>query len=173
MTLLETPRLILRRLQSDDRQALFPITGDAQVMQHWTTGHDRTLADVEKRLTRAHEHATRYGFGDWAMIEKSRGELIGFCGLQHQVLDGTNRVGIGYALNKSQWGQGLGTEAAKRVMHEAFYVLKLPEVIATVATENTESLKVLQKCGFLFDHHAIYDGMPRLIYRAVAPKELS
>lgn len=173
MTLLETLRLTLRPLTLDDQESLFEITGDPDVMRHWTTGPDLTLVDVEKRLLRAQQHLAIHGFSDWAVIDKARGRFIGFCGLQHQSLSGRERVGIGYALHKAVWKQGYGTEAALHVMHHAFHALQLDEVIATVAEDNAPSLKILQKCGFVFDHQAIYDGMPRLIYRAVEKKEIS
>jgi len=173
MNRLETPRLFLRPLASEDAEALFRITGDPEIMQYWTSGPDRSLADVARRLRVNQAHIQKHGFGDWAAEIKSAPGLIGFCGLQYQCVSGRDRVGIGYALHKTFWNQGYAVEAARCVIDHAFLMLRLDEVIATVSVDNRASLKLLKKCGFTFEHETIYDGVPRLIYyRTTKHKDL-
>lgn len=134
-------------------------------MRYWTTGPDKTQAATRERLHLNQLHIKEYGFGDWAVILKEGRQFIGFCGLQHQHLSGRSRVGIGYAYHKLFWRQGYGTEAGLCVTDYAFSKLGLEEVIATVDVQNKQSRGLLEKCGFTFDHEAMYDGFPRLIYR--------
>lgn len=53
-----------------------------------------------------------------------------------------------YALAHGAWGQGLGTELARRIVAYGFETLDLDQVYATVAEPNAASLAALRKVGF-------------------------
>jgi len=54
---------------------------------------------------------------------------------------------IYYKLDPAYWGKGYATELAKRLVVLGFDTLGLHKVEAGVATENTKSVKVLEKIG--------------------------
>lgn len=58
-------------------------------------------------------------------------------------LDGQNHVG--YWIDRASWGNGIASRALQLLLQE---VTSRP-LIATVATSNLASLRVLQKCGFV------------------------
>jgi RimJ/RimL family protein N-acetyltransferase len=60
-------------------------------------------------------------------------------------MDGQDHVG--YWLDRTHWGQGIASRALHLLLRE---VAKRP-LVATVATGNGASLRVLQKCGFVVE----------------------
>jgi RimJ/RimL family protein N-acetyltransferase len=57
-------------------------------------------------------------------------------------------IEIGWRLRREAWGLGLATEAARPLLHHAFAVLKLAEVVADINPGNARSLRVAEKLGF-------------------------
>ena len=57
-------------------------------------------------------------------------------------MDGQDHVG--YWIDRAYWGMGIASRALHLLLRE---VAKRP-LVATAATSNTASLRVLQKCGF-------------------------
>jgi RimJ/RimL family protein N-acetyltransferase len=60
-------------------------------------------------------------------------------------MDGEDHVG--YWIDRAYWGKGIASRALQLLLQE---VISRP-LIATVATSNTASLRVLQKCGFVVE----------------------
>ncbi|MBF7687022.1 GNAT family N-acetyltransferase [Acinetobacter sp. EC24] len=46
------------------------------------------------------------------------------------------------------WGKGIATEATKMVIDIAFHKLKFERLETSALPWNTQSIRVLQKCGF-------------------------
>jgi RimJ/RimL family protein N-acetyltransferase len=91
----ETQRLVLRRLQITDAPELFRAVGDPDVMAYWWGGADKSIGSTERRIVEIETHWMVHGFGDWGVVEKKSGRLIGLCGLHY--LAGMAEVNIGYA----------------------------------------------------------------------------
>ena len=60
-------------------------------------------------------------------------------------MDGQDHVG--YWIDRAYWGMGIASRALYLLLRE---VAKRP-LVATVATSNGASLRVLQKCGFIIE----------------------
>ena len=75
----ETERLSLRRLALADHAALMRFFGDAEVMRFGDGPQSAEL--VRDWLRRALESYDRRDYGPWAVVEKTSGEVIGYCGL--------------------------------------------------------------------------------------------
>ena len=60
-------------------------------------------------------------------------------------MDGEDHVG--YWIDRAYWGKGIASRALRLLLEE---VARRP-LIATVATSNLASLRVLQKCGFVVE----------------------
>ena len=61
-------------------------------------------------------------------------------------MDGQDHVG--YWIDRAYWGQGIASRALYPLLRE---VAKRP-LVATAATGNGASVRVLQKCGFVIEH---------------------
>lgn len=80
--ILETKRLLLREMEQNDFQDLAELLQDPQVMYAYE--HDFTQEDVQEWLDRQRKRYAQYGFGLWAVVLKSTGEMIGQAGLTMQ-----------------------------------------------------------------------------------------
>ncbi len=147
---LQTPRLILRKLEVTDAEAIFAYASDPQVATYTLWEAHRSIDDTYDYLHNQVFELYRSGQGmDWGIIDKASNKLIGTCGLYTTPIH--RRAELGYALSKAYWGQGLMTEAAKSAITFGFHVMQLLRVQAFCAVENIGSAKVLEKAGMQFE----------------------
>jgi [ribosomal protein S5]-alanine N-acetyltransferase len=59
------------------------------------------------------------------------------------------KADIGYWIGKQYQGKGIATECVKLVVNYAFDELKLKEILAYVFLDNKQSIRVLEKNGFV------------------------
>lgn len=164
MNILETERLILRRLTMDDLAALSVLYSDPEVRKYFPEG-TLTYEETKEELAWIIDvYYGQYGFGLWATIHKDTGEFIGRCGLLPWTIDGRNEVEVAYLLDKAYWGQGLATEAALGIVRYAFEQLQLSRLICLIDAENQASQAVAGKIGMRFEKDMIDDKGPALVY---------
>jgi ribosomal-protein-alanine N-acetyltransferase len=159
---LESVRVSLRRLTSDDAPALFRSVGDPTVMRYWCPGPDPDVAHTVERIAEIEYHWQTHGFGDWGVVSKADGELIGFAGLHH--IADMDEVNIGYVLQRDRWRQGLGHEIAQFVLGYGFGQLSLAEVVAVVDPRNAASIRLVRKCGLALRRRIVWMKRERLVY---------
>lgn len=147
---IETERLILRKMKPSDSRDMYEYSRLPEVTRYllWEphTNPSQTLDYLEYLQTRY-----RVGdFYDWAVVEKSRGKMIGTCGFTS--LDFSNNAAeVGYVLNPAFWGKGLAPEALMRVMRFGFMELNVHRIEAKYMVENSRSRRVMEKCGMTFE----------------------
>lgn len=175
---LQTERLMLRRLTIDDLDALAELYADPEVRRYFPEGpltHRETREELEWIID---VYYARFGYGLWATIERRTGELIGRCGLlpwkvvmsrspEHLALDGPDErpnpedryeVELAYLLAKERWGHGLATEAALAIVDHAFEYLDVDRLICLVDTGNEASLTVARKVGMVAEGTVDIEG---------------
>ena len=160
---IETSRLLLRRLVSSDAQEFFRTVGDPDVMRYWAPGPDKSVQHTEHRISEIENHWKAHGFGDWGVVEKGSGSLIGFSGLHY--IANMDKVNIGYAFEKSQWRKGFGYETCPIVLSYGFQTLALPEIVAVISPENQASIRLAEKCGLHFWKAFSWSGRERVAYK--------
>ncbi len=152
-TIIETPRLILRRFRDDDLPTLLAYRNDPEVARY--QGWD-AMSDAEGRAFIAQMAAAKPGTpGEWFQVAaelKETGEHAGDCGLYVEPDD--PRLGeIGYTIARAHQGRGLGTELAAGVVAYAFATLGLHRVVANTDVRNTPSVRLLERLGFRREGH--------------------
>jgi len=162
MQVLETSRLILREFRVDDADALGRVISDAETMRFYVAPFDR--AGVEAWIARNRQRYELDGFGLWAMVLKSTGELIGDCGLVAQNVDGIKELEVGYHVRRDLWGQGLGTEAARACRDYGFGEVKAERLISLIRSENFPSRRVAEKNGMRVWKEVLWHDLPHLVY---------
>ena len=142
---LETERLLLRKMTEADYESLAAILQDPQVMY----AYEHAFSDEEVRqwLDRQLERYARYGFGLWGVIEKATGQFIGQCGVTIQDADGQEVPEIGYLFRRDRWRQGFAAEAAAACKKYAFTVLGFQEVYSIIRDNNLPSQHVALRNG--------------------------
>ena len=162
--ILETKRLMLRRLVMDDLNDLFALYSDPQVRKYFPEGtltYDETKAELEWFLN---GHPTDPELGLWATIQKETGKFIGRCGLLPWTIEGRAEVEVAYMIAKDHWRQGLGSEAAQGILQYGFEQLRLPRLICLIDKDNEASIKVATGLGMTFEKE-VDDGMgPAQLY---------
>jgi ribosomal-protein-alanine N-acetyltransferase len=170
--ILKTERLTLRKMSLSDLEDVYEYASCPDVSEYllWQAHPDRMftksyLKNIEKRyrLAELYDYAIEYN-----------GKMIGTVGFTS--LSPENQRGeIGFVLNKSYWGLGIGREAAERLLKYGFEVLELTRIEAMYVDGNKRSERLLfslgmEKEGTLKSYMQV-KGMPRDICIAAITKD--
>lgn len=148
--ILETKRLLLRRLLPDDLDALFTLYSNPEICQYFPDG-TLTYAETKEELEWfLNGHPQHPQLGLWATIHKATNQFIGRCGLLPWEIEGRTEVEVAYLLAKAYWGQGLATEAAQALVDYGFEQLHYTRLICMMYAENRASVNVAKKIGMTF-----------------------
>lgn len=151
MIILETERLLLRHFEAGDLDALFALYRDQEVRRYFPEG-TLTLEETRGELDwYRNGHPKHPELGLWATILKERSQFIGRCGLLPWTIDGQDEIEIAYLIDKTFWGQGLGTEAARGIRDYAFGKLGLTRLVCLIDEHNRASVRVAEKTGMAFE----------------------
>jgi len=152
-TTLETDRLRLRELTRDDVGPLHSILSDPVTMQFWPQPFD--LEAVERWVQRSMDSYRDLGFGRYAVLLKSTGELIGDCGFMKVEVNGVQENDLGYIIDKQYWGQGYAAEAAKACLQYGLTNLKMKRIVASMESKHLASKAVAEKIGLYLEREFI------------------
>jgi ribosomal-protein-alanine N-acetyltransferase len=148
--ILETERLILRRLELDDAPLVYEYMQDREIacntlmipFPYPPGAAEAWIAECQQ----AGEGGENFSF---AISRKSDGLFIGAIGIhctpEHK------RAEIGYWLGKPHRGQGYTSEAARRVIQFGFETLDLNRIYAGYFTRNPASRRVMEKAGMTYE----------------------
>src|SRR5215510_1031964 len=131
--MIETLRLILRSFSLDDLDEFAALNADPEAMRYIGIGKPQSRGQTQVRLNAILDHYQQHGFGLFVMVEKTSGEFVGFCGLQH--LENTSEIEVGYRLARRFWGIGLATEAARACLRYGFEQMGLERIVAVIQPE--------------------------------------
>ncbi len=135
---IETPRLVLRRAQSSDLDALHEVLSDPVAMRWWSTPPHTDVAQTREWLG-AMMASTPEESEDFVI--EHEGHVVGKVGA-------FRLPEFGYLLHPRLWGQGLGVEAVTAFLDRVFVERGIPRLATDVDPENTASLRIMDKLGF-------------------------
>jgi len=149
-SVLETNRLTLRELSSDDAAFILRLLNEPSFLRFIGDKHVRTLDDARQYI---HDGPIasykKNGFGLYLVQLKSTETPIGMCGLLKR--ETLSDVDIGFAFVPESWNKGYAFESAAAIMSYAKDVLKLPRIVAITNKDNEASAKLLEKLGLHFE----------------------
>lgn len=142
---LETERLILRRFEESDVDALYAILSDEEVNRFLPMVPLRSREEAEAYLWKSYlqEYEKPYGY-QYAICLKEDNVPIGYV---HMSEDESHD--FGYGLRKEFWRQGIVSEAAKAVT-ERISKSGIPFITATHDVNNPGSGGVMRKIGMKY-----------------------
>lgn len=150
MKVLETDRLILRRLSTVDAEFILRLVNEPSWLRFIG---DRGIRNIEGAcayiLNGPVEMYSRLGFGLYLVELKEEGVSIGLCGLIKR--DSLEDVDIGFAFLPEYWGRGYAFEAASAVMEYGGRALGIRRIVAITSADNESSARLLEKLGFRFE----------------------
>jgi RimJ/RimL family protein N-acetyltransferase len=158
----DTERLLLRCPEPADLAARMPITGDAETMRF--IGGVQDEAENWARILRYAGHFAFFGYGVFAVVERSSGDLIGEIGLGHFARglgsDFDDAVEAAWLVRRQSAGRGYAAEALAAVLawHEGRF--GAARIVCMIAPDNAASLRLADKMGFARFRDALYRMQP-------------
>jgi RimJ/RimL family protein N-acetyltransferase len=150
LKILETDRLILRWLSTDDAEFILGLLNEPSFLRFIGDKGVRTLDDARNYILNGPvEMYNRLGFGLYLTGLKDGGLPIGICGLIKR--DGLEDADIGFAFLPKFWARGYAYESAAAVMAYGKTVLGLKRIVAITSLDNHASAKLLEKLGLQFE----------------------
>ena len=150
MKVLDTDRLTLRWLTSDDAEFIMELVNDPAWIRFIG---DRNMHSVDAaRAYIAKGPAAmyaRHGFGLYRVERKDDGVPMGLCGLIKR--DYLDDVDIGFAFLPRFCGSGYAKEAAAAVLAYGQREFGLKRIVAITAVDNERSIKLLEGIGLCFE----------------------
>lgn len=147
----ETERLILRPWKPEDAEELYRYAKDDRVgpIAGWPvhTSVENSRAIIKEVLSAE---------GTYAVVLKERSLPVGSIGLiagdASNLVTADTEAEIGYWIGVPYWGKGLIPEAARVLIAYAFGELGMEKLWCGFFEGNNKSLRVQQKCGFVYHH---------------------
>jgi ribosomal-protein-alanine N-acetyltransferase len=147
---LETERLILRKLKSDDAADIFAYASDPKVARYTTWQPHTSLENSKGLIDYVLGQYDRGEVAPWAMVHKRDDRMVGTVGfidwhVRHA------RAETGYALARPYWNRGLTTEAMRAVVDFGFRAMHLNRIQGVCVVENIGSGRVMEKVGMTLE----------------------
>lgn len=166
---IETERLVLRRIINDDVNEVFELRSNAETMKYIPRPLVKNNEDALAHIAMIEEKIeTNVGI-NWGITLRDNPKLLGIIGY-YRMQPENYRAEIGYMLLPEFHGKGIIPEAVNVLIKYGFENLKLHSIEAVIDPENYASEKVLQKCGFVKEAHfkesEFYEGrfLDKVIY---------
>jgi RimJ/RimL family protein N-acetyltransferase len=158
MTILETERLLMRRLVPADLDDLYALYRDPDIRRYFPEG-TLTLEETREELAWFQNgHPDHPELGLWATIHRETGAFVGRCGLLPWMIDGVAEVEIAYLIAKPYQRQGLGAEAARALVRHGFETLELRRLIALIDSAHEASIRTALGAGLRFEKKVEMEG---------------
>lgn len=155
--IIKTERLILRKWEESDLDDFFEYASVEEIgqMAGWPPhkSKDDTLNILNSFIL---------GKDVFALVYRENNKVIGSVGLHTSWANddvayaNIKTKEIGYVLSKDYWGNGLMAEAVSALIDFCFSELDLDMVTCGHFTNNSQSKRVIEKCGFKFVKEADY-----------------
>jgi RimJ/RimL family protein N-acetyltransferase len=149
----ETARLLLRVPELADAEALMGVLWDPEVVERKQVtlsqppgGLDLALKNTREML----DQWERRGYGQWSVVEKATGQVIGCVGFYHPQKPWPG-VDLGWAIHRARWGHGFATEAAAAALAWAWAHTPIDRVISLIGADDTRSMRIATKIGQRFE----------------------
>ena len=150
MTVVETERLTLRRLELGDAEFILGLLNDPSFLRFIGDKGVRTLDDAREYISNGPVASyERFGFGLYLTERKEDRVPIGICGLLKR--ESLKDVDMGFAFLPQFWSKGYAFESASAVMAYGRNVLGLTRIVAVTSPDNDASIRLLSKLGLKFE----------------------
>ena len=165
--IIETERLVLRDHRLSDFDAYVAMWA-GPVVTRFIGRRPRTRDETWIRFLRHAGMWHHLGFGFWAIEEKASGRLVGEGGF-HELkrnmspsLEGT--LETGWSLLPEAHGKGYATEAVAAMLGWATTHHAGKAITCFIDPENTASIRVAKKNGFVERTRADFGGEPVIVF---------
>lgn len=149
---LETERLILRRYENKDREAMYKNWASDDEVTKFLMWPTHSSPEISKGVIE--DWVKLYSderFYHWAIVLKENGdEPIGDIAVV-DIDDHISKAHIGYCIGKAWWRKGITSEALKAVMDFLFDTVEVNRIESRHDVNNPNSGRVMKKCGMKYE----------------------
>ena len=160
---LQTSRLVLREITTDDSEDIFEIFSCPDVVRYYDCDVYESLEQAKDQIQ---SWATNYSKDisiRWGVTESGSSKIIGTCGFNFWNKQYSSSP-VGYDLSPKHWNKGIMTEALTEVLLFGFKEMKLNRIQAITFPENLASVRVLEKLGFQREEWGYFKGRYQDVY---------
>ncbi len=169
----ETDRLLLRKIVPQDAHDLFVLDSDPLVNKFLGNKPVQSIEESIKIIAHVQKQYEQNGIGRWAVILKESNALIGWSGLKlEDGIRAESYYDLGYRFMPKYWNKGFATEAAIASLKYGFETLNYPSICAAADVNNEASNNVIQKCGLVFIETFMFENALHNWYRLTKEKWL-
>lgn len=144
---IESNRLILRKITIDDAPFIYEIRSNDEVMKFMDSNPHLSIQDSKKFIEKGLQTYSKKEGIFWSIINKDSKVHMGDIAIWKIIRD-DHRGEIGYTLLPQFWGHGYMSEALSSIIKFGFQELKLHSFQAEINPENENSKNLLRKIGF-------------------------
>lgn len=145
--ILETERCLIRETTPEDVEDFFLIYSDPAITEFMDGLYPEKEQEKEYIRDYIKNIYSYYEFGVWTVVEKSSGSVIGRAGFSYR--EGFDDPEIGFTIGVPWQRKGYAEEVCRAILDYGWEVLGFGRVQALVETENTASLSLCDKLGFM------------------------
>ncbi|MEK3975083.1 GNAT family protein [Psychrobacillus sp. FSL K6-2684] len=150
LPILETERLILRKVTLEDIQDMYLYGSDEEVSKYVTWNTHETISDTKGFVEFVLNKYENKQVSPWGIECKENGKFIGT--IDFVWWQPNNKTAeIGYVISKDYWRKGLTSEVAKEIIKFGFEKMDLVRIQARCDVENIGSARVMEKAGMSFE----------------------
>jgi len=162
VNVLETDRLLLRKLTIDDAEFILELLNEPSFLHFIGDKGVRTLEDAREYILRGPIASyERHGFGLYLTALKEGAVPIGMCGLLKR--ESLADVDIGFAFLPRFWSKGYALESALAVKAYGLDILGLERIVAITNPDNEASIRLLEKLGLKYERLVrLSEGAPEI-----------
>ncbi|QWC56820.1 GNAT family N-acetyltransferase [Erythrobacter sp. 3-20A1M] len=145
---IETDRLLLRRIAEGDAELQYRLLNSPVLMEH--LGGPKELHEIEAKHANSMALFARHSFGWMMMMEKATGDCVGHCGMKLVDNDLAKNPGdheIGWIVREDRWRRGYALEAVATLIDWAFARHDIPHVVAMTGERNEPSWRLMERLG--------------------------
>ena len=164
----DTARLLLRVPELADAEALMGIMWDPEVVERKQVTLLEPPGGLDLALKNSHDMLRQWqlrGYGQWSVVEKVTGHVIGCVGFYHPQGEWPG-VDLGWVLHRSRWGCGFATEGATAALGWVWEYTQIDRIISLIAPDDLRSIRIATKIGERFDRADVdpVNGEPVHVY---------
>ena len=150
--MLETERLYIRKLTTDDAPFFFELVNDDDWIRFIGDRNVKTISDAEdyikNRIMASYEQS---GFGFYLVLEKSSNAPLGISGFVKR--EQLEHADVGFAFLPIGRGKGYAYESTKALMDYGKKEFQFTTILAIANNDNKRSHLLLEKIGLKFKEH--------------------
>ena len=164
---LSTARCDLHPVTEADAAALHALWTSAGVRRFlWDDeiiSHEKTA----EAITTSETLFEKNDFGLWVVRDRFDRSLAGFVGIWP--FREAQEFELLFGIDERLWGHGYASEVGQSVIEYCFTTLRMPIIRASTDSENTASVRVLEKLGFTPRRRAIVNRIDTIFFERLRP----